>query len=339
MALLERCRERNLKLNPQKLKFKLRNIAFMGHQISEDGLVLDDSKMCAITKMPIPQDKKSVQRFLGMCNYLAPYISNLSELCAPLREISNPSSEFSWSSKQQAAFEKIQERISSASTLQYFDPKKPIPLQVDTSSYGLGASLIQEGKPVAYSSSTMSESEQNNYAQIENECLAIVHAMTRWDQWLYGHQNILVETDHKPLETIFKHPITHAPKRLHKIMLKLQRYSFAIQHKKGSAMLLADTLSRAPVSSVFKPDHNFEVFSADTLNTDNKPDRITDRTLELIKRATRDDPVLSHLIPYIQHGWPDHKSEVPPELCLFWNYRWEFVYVDGVIYYSKDNAC
>ena len=79
-------------------------------------------------------------------------------------------------------------------------------------------------------------------------------------------------------------------------MLKLQRYSFAIQHKKCSAMLLAYTLSRAPVSSVFKPDHNFEVFSADTLNTDKKPDRITDRTLELIKRATRDDPVLSHLI-------------------------------------------
>ena len=71
--------------------------------------------------------------------------------------------------------------------------------------------------------------------------------MTRWDQWLYGHHHIVVESDHKLLETISKHPISHARKHLPKILLRLQRYTFTIVHRKGSTMWLADTLSRAPL--------------------------------------------------------------------------------------------
>ncbi len=53
-------------------------------------------------------------------------------------------------------------------------------------------------------------------------------------------------------------------------------------------MFLADTLSRAPLSNTYKPDHSFEVFAMETMQTDNKPDRITDNTLERVKEATRD---------------------------------------------------
>ena len=82
--LLERCRERSLKLNPEKLKFRLHELPFMGHKVSTNGLKPDESKIEAITSLPVPTDKKAVLHFLGMCNFLAQYIPRLSEPCAPL---------------------------------------------------------------------------------------------------------------------------------------------------------------------------------------------------------------------------------------------------------------
>ncbi len=330
--LMNRCRERNLKLNPEKFKFKLKEVPFMGHRVTAEGLKVCKEKIEAITKMPTPEDKKAVLRFLGMCNFLAQFIPKLSETCSPLREISGASHEFSWSSVQQKAYDEVKAKVAHSCSLQYFDPTLPVTLQVDASDYGIGSALLQNGRPVAYSSTTLSKSERDNYAQIEKECLAIVHAMTRWDQWLYGHHNILVESDHKPLETIFKHPVTQAPKRLQKMMVKLSRYTFNIQYRKGSTMWLADTLSRAPLKRHETSIPEFEVFAADYMNTDSKPDRIEDHTFRLIQRATADDPVLSHLIPCIRHGWPTEKSHLPVELTPFWTYRCELIVIDGVIY-------
>ena len=330
-ALLQRCREKNLKLNPDKLKFKTRKLKFMGHIISEDGLTPDSSKIDAILEMPTPVDKKSVQRFVGLCSFLSPFLPSLSEMCFPLREISKPQDEFSWSSTQAAAFSAIKKAVSSAPVLKFFDPSIPVTLQVDASDYGLGAALLQNNQPVAYCSSTLTKSEQNNLAQIEKECLAIVHALNRWDQWLYGHRNILVETDHKPLETIFKNPTFNAPKRLQRMMVKLKRYSFSVHYRKGSTMWLADALSRAPLPRNFKSDDKFEVFASE-IPLENKPDRISDHTFKLIQTSTCTDPILSHLIPYITHGWPETKSQLPPELVQFWSYRSELTLSEGVIY-------
>ena len=332
IALLDRCRERNLKLNPRKLKFKLTSVSFMGHTVTDQGLVPDNSKIEAITRMPVPQDKKATQRFIGMCNFLSQYLPKLSEICAPLREVSTPQAEFCWSSTQQDAFSKVKELISSAPVLQFYDSKLPVTLQVDASEKGLGGALLQNGKPVAYTSSTLTQAERDNYAQIEKECLAIVNAMSRWDQWLFGHQSILVETDHKPLETIFKRPISDAPMRLQKMMLKLRRYTFTVHYRKGSTMWLADTLSRAPLSRTHQTDRDFEIFALDTINTEHRPGRILDHTYEEIKTATAEDPLLSHLIPYITHGWPEEKHQLPPELTPFWNYRSELIVAENVIY-------
>ena len=101
-------------------------------------------------------------------------VPRLSEACAPLREISNSTSEFSWADTQQAAFTDIKQKVTSACALQYFDPGAPVTLQVDASDYDIGATLLQKNHPVAYSSTTLTKSEKDNYAQIEKECLAIV---------------------------------------------------------------------------------------------------------------------------------------------------------------------
>ncbi|XP_071051479.1 uncharacterized protein [Onthophagus taurus] len=72
-----------------------------------------------------------------------------------------------------------------------------VTLSVDASSKGLGACVMQNNKPVAYASKVLIEAQQR-YAQIEKELLAVVFGCEKYKQYIYG-QNIIIETDHKPL--------------------------------------------------------------------------------------------------------------------------------------------
>ncbi len=104
--------------------------------------------------------------------------------------------------------------------------------------------MLQNGRPVAYSSRALTSAE-TNYAQIEKELLAIVFACEKFDQYVYGRDKVHVQSDHKPLEVIFKRPLVTAPKRLQRMLLRLQRYSLEVTYVRGSEMYIADTLSRA----------------------------------------------------------------------------------------------
>ena len=90
----------------------------------------------------------------------------------------------------------------------------------------------------------MSQTEQN-YAQIEKELRAIVFACEKFDQYIFGRSDVVVESDHPPLETIFKQLILTSPKRLQRMRLRLQNYNIQVVYKRGTTMFLADTLSRA----------------------------------------------------------------------------------------------
>lgn len=94
--------------------------------------------------------------------------------------------------------------------LAYFDPLKELSLQVDASKYGLGAILMQDGGPIAYLSKSLSESEIN-YAQIEKELFAILFGWKRFHQYIYSRQ-VIVESDHKPLESIMRKSSISSPK-------------------------------------------------------------------------------------------------------------------------------
>ena len=74
--------------------------------------------------------------------------------------------------------------------------------------------------------------------------MAVVYACERFNQFVYG-KHILIESDHKPLETIIKKPLCQAPARVQRLMLRLQKYQVEIVHKSGKEMNIADALSRA----------------------------------------------------------------------------------------------
>ena len=102
--------------------------------------------------------------------------------------------------------------MAKDATLQYYDVNKPITVSVDASSYGLGACLMQEGRPMSYASRSHTFAEKH-YAQIEKELLAIVYGCTKFHQYVYG-KRARVQTDHKPLEVLFRKPLFQAPRPL-----------------------------------------------------------------------------------------------------------------------------
>ena len=135
--------------------------------------------------MPSPTSKQDVKRLLGMVNYLQRFAPKLSEITAPLRDLLKEQTCFEWDAVHELSLAAIKKVISEAPVLKFFDPNGSVEIQCDASDRDLGACLMQNGQPVAYASRSMTETE-THYAQIEKEMLALVFAVERFEQCVYG---------------------------------------------------------------------------------------------------------------------------------------------------------
>ena len=326
-ATLERATIKNLKLNPEKLTVGAQEVEYFGHIISADGLRPDPTKVKAIQDMPPPNDKKELQTLLGMITYLAKFTPQLSEITKPMRDLLKENIEFIWDTPQQTALRKVKDAITSQPILAFFDPHKEITLEVDASKSGLGAAIFQEGKPVAFASKSLTPTEEK-YAQIEKELYAVLFGCRRFHQYLYG-QEITVRTDHKPLESITKKALATAPPRLQRMLLQLQKYNLKIVHIPGKEIPVADTLSRKYLPP--EPEDNM----TDDLDlhvhmvTKNLP--VSDQKMKQLRLATSADTQLQSLMSVINLGWPEARSDCPPNITEFWNFRDELSVIDGII--------
>ena len=115
------------------------------------------------------------------------------------------------------------------------------------------------------------------------------------------------------------------------MMLKLQRYQFTVQYKKGKELYIADTLSRAPVTDqpISTDKQECEVFRVEMAEMEFEPNQVTPDTLQRIRRETAKDTVLAALHTMIMNGWPSERKEVPEQLRLYWNFRDEISVYDG----------
>ena len=134
----------------------------------------------------------------------------------------------------------LKKAISKDINLLYFDPKKPVVLQVDASQVGLGAALLQDSKVIAYASKSLT-SVETRYANIEHEMLAVVFGCLMFHHYLYDISFICI-SDHKPLENIHLKHLSDAPPRLQRLLLKLQPYDITIKYLPGHKV--ADALRR-----------------------------------------------------------------------------------------------
>ena len=258
--VLERTKVRNVCFNFNKLQLRVPEVKYLGAIITADRMKPDPDKDKAIVDIPTPTDKADVRRFLGMINFLASHIPNMSATTTPLRDLLKNDVHFRWNSQHEAALTKIKEVISSAPVLCYFDPSKTSTIQADASKHGLGTCLLQQGKPIAYASQSLTSSE-SNYAQIEKELLAIVFACDEFHQFIYGFPT-KVHSDHKPLESIITKLLCSVPPRLQRVLLRLQKYDLAVKYVSGKSLHVADTLPHEHASNNFQSsvhDHDMEL--------------------------------------------------------------------------------
>ena len=239
---MEHACEIGLRFNAHKCKIRCTEIPFFGHIISASGLRPDPQKVEAINSMDPSISLADLETFLGMTQFLSHYVPNLASHSATLWDLTKGSSESPWQPHHQLAVEKIKEAISSANLLQYFDSTKPVTIQVDASSHGLGATLFQDKGPTEYRSKLRAETE-SRYSNIKKEMLAVVHGLEKFHYYVYG-RGVTVETDHKPLEAIFKKYLSAAPPRIARMTLRIQKYDVEIKYVQRKKIPLADALSR-----------------------------------------------------------------------------------------------
>ncbi|KAL0128587.1 hypothetical protein PUN28_003742 [Cardiocondyla obscurior] len=248
--LIQRLREANLKLQPDKCEFLKSKVTYLGHVISKDGVTPDPKKLEAVKLFPRPKTPKNIKQFLGLAGYYRRFIPSFSKLAKPLTVLLKNDTAFEWTSNQEEAFELLKQKLCEEPVLQYPDFSQPFILTTDASGLAVGGILsqgkINKDQPVAYASRTLIDNEVK-YDTYEKEALAIVYCVKHFRPYLYGRKFTLV-TDHKPL-LWFKHA-QDANMRILRWRLKLAEYDYDVVYKAGKTNVNADALSRNPVEEI-----------------------------------------------------------------------------------------
>lgn len=327
--VMTRAREMNVKFNKNKIQLRVPQVKYMGNVISAEGLKPDEDRVLAIAEMPQPQNRHDIRRFLGMLNYVAQFIPNMSTITAPLRDLLKLDSPWSWNHEHDRAYERLKNILMDKPVLAFYDVSKSVTIQADASQNGLGACLIQEGHPIAYASRSLTSAEEN-YAQIEKELLAIVFACEKFHHYVYG-KSIDVQSDHKPLEAILKKSLQKATPRLQLMLLRLMKYQVNVSYLPGKLMFIADTLSRAtmgPNETETNATSDIEVRVHSIVA--NLP--ISHKKQDELKQSTASDETLRSLKTILKDGWPHHKSDLQITLRQFWNSRADIHEAEGLIF-------
>lgn len=247
---MKRLSEANLFLQPDKCEFLKREIAYLEHIITENGIRPDPKKIMAVKNFPTPKTRKNIKQFLGLAGYYRRFIENFSKIAKPLSDLTKQSNTFEWKEEQQEAFDKLREVLCSEPILQYPNFNEPFIITTDASGYAIGA-ILSQGKmgsdlPIAYASRVLNNAE-TRYSPTERELLALVYAVKHFRPYIYGRKFTLV-IDHKPLEWL--NSVSDPTSQLMRWRLKLAEYEYAIKYKPEKKNKNADALSQNPIEDI-----------------------------------------------------------------------------------------
>ena len=171
---------------------------FLGHIINQEGIHADPEKTRAIKEFAEPRERKDLQRFFGMVNYLGKFSPSLADGSYALRQLLQKKADWIWGPDQIRQFVQLKEILTQPPTLTPYQLGKDVLLSTDASSYGLEAAILQEmdgvWKPVEFASRSLNTAEMR-YVQIDKEALAICWACEKFHYYL-GGRKFKVETDH-----------------------------------------------------------------------------------------------------------------------------------------------
>ena len=196
---------------------------------------MDPAKIQCISQWPKPKNVREVRGFLGLTGYYRKFIKDYGKIAKPLTDLTKKEG-FYWNDITQMAFENLKNKLTSSPMLTLPDFSKEFMVECDASGHGVGAVLLQEGKPVAFFSKALTKNKLSNSAY-EKEIMALVLAVQHWRHYLMG-RSFKVFTDHKSLKYLLQQRLNTADQ--HYWLSKLMGFQFEIIYKLGVENKAAD---------------------------------------------------------------------------------------------------
>ena len=269
-TVFTRLRQIGLKLNPEKCRFGARNVHYLGHVISEEGIATDPGKISAVNDWPTPKTTRELRSFLGLASYYRRFVSKFADIARPLHQVTakaNADHGYSkkkpvsiasyWNRECQLAFNALKSALTTTPVLGYADFSLPFQLEVDASFCGLGAILSQEQpegrRVIAYASRSLRPNERNmnNYSSFKLELLGLKWAVTeKFRGYLLGAQCTVV-TDNNPLSHLQSAKLGAIEQRW---AAELALFDLHIKYRSGKLNTNADALPRHPVHMPSGPE-------------------------------------------------------------------------------------
>ena len=241
-----RIRSANLTVRPSKCTVASDNVEFIGHDLHEGIIGLQEKNIEKIRDAPQPVTKKEVRSFIGLTGFYRSYIPNYSTIAVPLTDLTKKGqpNKVIWGEAQERAYRTLKNKLVNKPILRMCDLEKSFTLRTDASDTGLGAMILQQHDdglfPVSFASRKLLDREKR-YSVLERECLAVVWGIKKFKMYLYGVEFIL-QTDHQSL--VYLDRAKFENDRVMRWAMFLQNYRFRIEAIKGSANVGADYLSR-----------------------------------------------------------------------------------------------
>jgi len=241
-------KKNKLFLRPEKCEFCKQRIEYLGLVISENEVSMDPVKVAGVREWPTPENKMDIQTFLGFVNFYWRFIQDFSAKARPLFDLTHSEQVWTWSRKEQAAFEDLKIAVTTALVLVSPQESDPFQIEADSLDFATRAVVSQQsmmdGKwhPVAFYSKFLSSVERN-YKIHDKEILAIICVLEEWRHFLEGATHLVeIWTDHKNLKYFM------TAKKLNRCQarwsLHLARFDFLFHHRPGCTMGKPDALLR-----------------------------------------------------------------------------------------------
>ena len=340
---LERCAEKQISLNPDKMQISQNVLRFGGHDLNQEGYSISTDITRSIAKFPKPDSRKALRGYFGLAQQLSTSNKDVAKVMEPLRGLLKTSNEFIWTPAHDEAFEESKTALSRTIRLKYYDLKKATRLRTDASRTGLGFVLQQKHeeiwKTVQTGSRFLTDTE-SRYAVIELEMLGVAWAIKKCKFLIHGLQHFAILTDHSPLVPILNsHRLDEIENpRLQRLRTRIMGYNFTAQHIKGKENDAPDALSRYPTD---EPSASEELAELDpwednpaptiselrqlyiqslTNGQGNEPIAENLKLAEVREYAANDEEYID-LKRMVKDGFPESRSLLPNSLKNYWSVR------------------
>ncbi|XP_071902701.1 uncharacterized protein [Coffea arabica] len=238
--VLDALRKASLYANLKKCTFCTNQLVFLGYVVSEQGIHVDQEKVKAINEWPTPTNVSEVRSFHGLASFYRRFVKDFSTIAAPLTSIIKKDVQFHWGEEQAKSFQLLKHKLTHAPVLSLPNFDKAFEVECDASGIGIGAVLLQEGRPVAYFSEKLNGAALN-YSTYDKELMALVRALQTWQHYLRPREFVL-HTDHESLKHIKSQD--KLSKRHARWITFIDSFTFVIKYKAGKTNVVADALSR-----------------------------------------------------------------------------------------------